>query len=1816
MARGLTRGLPSDANFSDEVVESFGAPILSGGGYSDNAIIAAGGAISPVTTTKSGERVSDQGFIDEAGDIIPIKELSEPIPRPKPPIRVVSGCTDRTAINYNPLATINKQSTCRYPTPPSKPLSESRSISVSVTSTNGGSIILNGKDTLNQPTKVYQFTGKELLQPQIFKVVKDGFVSNEEYKLYAVEKVLTKTVTPLVIADDDFIDFDDVVIEDRIPIRGNGLISNFGIEDRGYGGIEFNDNLGRGTGGFAAANLGYTTPVRRKGPRKPRPVSTIQYSYYEFKLEKNGEFVDVPNQINNITETINKSQFVNLKFNLESVKIVEDPAPDVPIKLNVESFVSSDDIIKYETSWGKSGYLLDEDDIDLTYTPTVNGEKSSISFTSVGISDFTHTVTYEYNTPDQRSNKKITSGGFDLDLSSGQTNIIVNASKMPREASPLAPSVKASIKNFKLNISNPSSIKIPYSSVNSEEVIYTLGKTKRKIDLNGSLVLSKSDFSNGVGNYIIYLQGISKAAGSSSIEKISVTVESKAFIPGPDITNINYPQNIVGADFKGYNVPFDISWQSINTNYVQVYAGKVTSSTSLGKIPGAGLTSFNVGDVLKKLSSANIKPTEVNGVIQFDLLLIPYNSEGDAVTAGKTEQISISFDAGDLTLRRGQVISDIKKAFIENFDKSVFQDSISPFLTHYLHLGEGVNKLVATWGIDTETLSTFEDDLTNNTRVKVNEEKSLILKLYEPLPQNINPNDRIWLSKLQAVPLIDQITIIDDISKNCTPLTPNFALEVNDVIGYQILDDLISSGSQSSSDVVNQFVSSSEFSLENLNISYVTASTSLVETTGTGTFFQTSGTPSINWDAFVKYSSAEERTENFIYKVKLIQSYETRYNGLVSGSSIDFGGGTGTISGAASSSVAVRNEANRTLSKINDTKKGFDAFEKLLYTSSSLSGITWPGAGGSALSASTDSSVTTWYNTTILSAKSYDETNTSRLVSNLPSHIQNDQEGQSFTLFFDMIGQHFDILWTHIDGINKNKKLEHKFENGINDKVIYHMLESLGWDADMGAQSQLLWEYAFGKHSDGTSVSTMSGKDRQNEVWRRLLNNLPYLQKHKGTRRAISAALSCYGIPNSLLTIMEFGGPQNANKDATTTFTFEDRTSSLNISGASSIIVPWKSHNGKYPNSVEVRVNTDQKQDQNIISGSGWHLDIDYPESGSLGKLTFNILSGSEFISSSTEKVAFFNDEYSQLVVNRTTGSSVGVDDTIDVYLKEGFQGRIRNTISTTIKVPSGSNGWGSGQELKIGGSTLTGSIDEFRLWAAPLSESVINNHTLMPEAINGNHVSSSTEDLMFRLDFEHPKNRHSSGDPFIKNVSVNRTYDTFATASNLPSISDYPHQYKIYDRDVTAEVPSTGISFGNKVRFETQTKVTDLSYRSRATKKSFDQSPLDSDKLGLFFSPIKEINLDIMKSLGSFNIDNYIGDPSDDFKSEYKDLASLRNYYFDRYNLNLSEYIQLVRYIDKSLFDVLESLVPARAKVSSGLLIEPHILERSKVEKRPTIASSHQHDSSIDTQEDISVNSTNDGKVGILTASQHTVLSSTKNDYSGFISSSISPNLVSSKNSYNSTINAENDINQFGFITVNSGSNMGGISIVIDAEFSSSAQGEFTSDIFEQVGNNPESLTVAGFGLYAENGHSIITRLDKNNNFIKERKRVDIITETFSVDVPENIDSNDSSKGRHFVATTVTRKRVNFRNFADSGSLLAGNVTKVEPLDGYVPYHYRNVGDITTGLENSFSLGSKQTSLTTLDGGSPVQTFTTNPNTLRVSDSGRGSGEPILEVD
>jgi hypothetical protein len=74
--------------------------------------------------------------------------------------------------------------------------------------------------------------------------------------------------------------------------------------------------------------------------------------------------------------------------------------------------------------------------------------------------------------------------------------------------------------------------------------------------------------------------------------------------------------------------------------------------------------------------------------------------------------------------------------------------------------------------------------------------------------------------------------------------------------------------------------------------------------------------------------------------------------------------------------------------------------------------------------------------------------------------------------------------------------------------------------------------------------------------------------------------------------------------------------------------------------------------------------------------------------------------------------------------------------------------------------------------------------------------------------------------------------------------------------------------------------------------------------------------------------------------------------------------------------------------------------------------------------------------------------------------------------------------------------------------------------------------------------------------------------------------------------------------------------VVEVQSVNGYLPSHYKFKNNLTEGMQRSFWKGSQQTAATTPDGLDPVEIFTTNPNILRVAKTGRGSGEPILEVD
>mgnify|MGYP005746414549 CR=1 FL=1 len=1347
---------------------------------------------------------------------------------------------------------------------------------------------------------------------------------------------------------------------------------------------------------------------------------------------------------------------------------------------------------------------------------------------------------------------------------------------------------------------------IPYTTKNADWVNIKIKGSFRKNTHSNKLVLKPSDFDRP-GSYQVWLQPDSNINGTGEAKQIPVIVVEKQLLPGPDITKIDYPKQIKGADFKGYNIDFAVNWESINTNYIDIFIGKVDDKNKiLKKGPAMGSQEFNIGKILKQ---AGESLQDTADWIYFDLYFCPYNSEGDEVFKGKTESIKIAFDKGDLILSRAEVHRDISEAICHQFDASALAQDNSKFLTHLMHFGDGDNKLIATWCTDYETFGKYKDvvqDVENDegefvpqiVNKKIHEEQTLVLKMYEPLPRSIEPNQQIWISKIQSLPIIEQITLVNEELKECIELTPNFGKGICDPIGFQLYDDLVASGSTTSTNLMSQFVSGSGLSLKTLKIPYASSS---LETSGSVLI---DGESTWAWNNFVKYSSAEERVNNFLYKIKLLEFYDDKIENLKSGSFY-----TG--------SVRIKKEIEQQESSKQKVSDNFDGFEEFLYTSSSLDGLTYPGAGASAISSSDSSEATDWLNGITLSAQQYDYYNKDYLVNNLPNHVKNSTDNEEFKMFFNMIGNHFDVLWAYTKSLAQSKNLEHKYQDGIKDALLSSMLKSLGWDSKMGASAQALWEYAFGTTEDGTSVRSMTGKDRQNEVWRRLLNNLPYLLKHKGTGRAVKAALACYGVPSSMLTVLEFGGPRNAD-GGVSKFSFEDRTAAINISGSESILVPWKQYTqtSDHPQAVEIRINTDQKQNQTFISSSGWNLGVKY-QTGNIGKVELQYVSGSNLLSSSTENIPFFNEEYNQIVVQHIgTGS-------FDVYVKEGFNERIRNAVSMSIhNVPTAS--WELDNELTIGGSTMTGSIDELRYWTTALSESRIDNHTLMPDAIDGNHHSSSTEDLLLRLDFEYPKDRNA--DTAIKNVSINESYVVpFVTASNFDSNSTYPYHYTTYERTVTANVPSSGFGVGNKFRFETQEGVNEdiengltLSYRERSTKKSFDTSPIDSNKLGLFFSPIKEINTDIMKSLGQFEIDDYIGDPSDRYKADYQQLKTLRNYYFERFTLNLYEYIQLVRYIDQSLFQTLETLVPARAIVSSGLLIEPHILERSKYQHRKPSAEdvlARIRQPKIDLKEQVKLSSQNvkrlDPRIAALQRLRF------RSDFFRREGRMIGarPRFTMRTPMYNARMGggAPNLFSSADFSD-------GRITDVLKVQ---QLLKQFETQGQQQVGVDPRNLKNGLAGIFAQNGYANITKLDGNGRMIKERKQVWVVTERFTIKEKRPIAGTGRKGYRNgklvwvvepdyeIVTTQEDRKIVVFNEPGDAAPS-GGNIISASRANS----NGGTLAGSNLGKKRGLFGRSRQTSNTTLDRRSPVETFCTNPNVLKVADTARGKGEPILEVN
>ena len=865
-----------------------------------------------------------------------------------------------------------------------------------------------------------------------------------------------------------------------------------------------------------------------------------------------------------------------------------------------------------------------------------------------------------------------------------------------------------------------------------------------------------------------------------------------------------------------------------------------------------------------------------------------------------------------------------------------------------------------------------------------------LIKLYEPLPQSISLTNKFTIVEDIIDPLFIDIDLQQDI--NIAEATGSIFLQPNFNIDTRT-NNSIPSSYKDFNNILNYSVTSSYQNLlsklENREVPAIQYD--YIRPTHSSSLDQT-----YHFENFVHFGSATERLKNFKYKLSLIELYDNQISAI------------NTIPGDASSSIFTLNNKESINTKKQNVIKGFDGYEKFLYFTTGSNPYTWPKSGqisGSfTLFPSTSSQADSWlgsegYGSSVgsgqlQSASLFDNSNPYSLQRLIPNHIKEGEDNNFYLSFVDMIGQHFDQIWTHIKHITEVNDTHHV--RGISKDLVWYQLKALGIDAFDQFENSSLIEYILGQGTTGSlfydspanqTLITASNEgsiakgDLAKEIWKRLYHNAPYLLKTKGTERGIRALMACYGLPSTILNIKEYGGSKpitGSLKNTDTenlykTFTYEKSSLALKTVGAVPttnpvkylVKVPWASTNV----CTTVKQKTIQLRIKPEVGNEGIALSLDIPTDGSSLKLELGKYEGNDISSSgdastygrlklttgnafpatggnilaSSSLFPLYNGDFWNIYMarNKADGNlSFGAYQTN--YLKNTFKvNKVHAIGAGSYNTTFGLNAGDGDTHLYAGTKGYEGSIQELRSnWGEILSDATLTKHSLEPFMYAGNSISSSFNNVVLRYPL-------GSTD---EETFENHIPDTSLAATNFTASNDHTFIFEEVIEDHHLPTPDTvGKSMSSeKVRIDNGIVDDDilLPY-DRGETSVLDRQPQDFSDLGIHFSPTMEINEDIIYTLGAFRLDDFIGSPlpSAQTSSQYTDLKTIKDLYFKKVKLkyNYFDYIKLIQHVDHTLFKIIEKWVPWKANLKTGLLIEPHYLERNKFARQLPIRSDGQ---------------------------------------------------------------------------------------------------------------------------------------------------------------------------------------------------------------------------------------------------------------------------------
>ena len=788
---------------------------------------------------------------------------------------------------------------------------------------------------------------------------------------------------------------------------------------------------------------------------------------------------------------------------------------------------------------------------------------------------------------------------------------------------------------------------------------------------------------------------------------------------------------------------------------------------------------------------------------------------GDLLSSGKVSNFSIrnyenTLDEKNISSVVVFPVKDIEKAgynegvynvyynfyqtTLKSDEYNYFIQTISPSRTE-IRLSvnnvpnEEVEELVQNFSSSLEVEGLFKDfyiEVNNSYYIANNilldtttEEFSILIKLYQPLPNSISVDNQLKVVfesaetvgfnlVLPSTPII----IEEDIQQI---KGPNFSYQLSDEINNSTIEQDFTSLEQ------NTQLTSSYNELQNiLNQKGITVNIDYA-----------------NFDNFIQFSSAYQRLVNFYYKVGQIESFQNSINTLT---------GVSSPGGNVSSSLGVYQN------QITDVIENFDGYENYLYyTSGALaypkSNTTQPYSLQSTGSTEvlnwlgSDNESSVYYGGRLYTSSFYDDENQDNLCNTIPTYLREDPANAGYELFLNMIGQHFDILYSYINTLTDRFNTDNRLDYGISKDLVADALRGAGLKLyQNNFSSDDLYSALLGINASGsllpptgseviTNYVTASNdayplEDINKSTYKRLYHNLPYLLNKKGTVAGLRALINCFGIPDTILRISEFGGKDknnindwdyNYNNFNYAYLRTNPSTSDYAVSTKWLVNSAWGSPNdsagtGRVPNAVQFRFKVSDIPPANGNISALWHtglapsevegstLSLEYKGSGlssasydgsipsssyQYANLVFRPDSSTTNANiSASISLPFYNGDWWSVMI--TSGSSNGFELHAANSIYNGDDGYTIGFIaSSSIISSTNPAGWNdsSRDSFFVGGASIagvstpsiSGSIQEIRYYNEILSESVFRDYTMNPLSIEGNGINSAPNQLIFR---------------------------------------------------------------------------------------------------------------------------------------------------------------------------------------------------------------------------------------------------------------------------------------------------------------------------------------------------------------------------------------------------------------------------------------------------------------------------------------------------